>query len=38
MIPVSFFDKIPNMVEKAVNIVKGRKKAEGPEIKGGTKE
>jgi hypothetical protein len=24
----SFFGKVPNMVEKAVNIVKGKKKAE----------
>jgi len=34
----AFFGKIPDRVEKAVNIVKGRKKTEGPDIKGGTKE
>jgi len=34
----AFFGKIPDMVEKAVNIVKGKKKPEGPEIKDGTKE
>ena len=38
MIPVSYFGKIPDRVEKVVNIVKGNKKTEGPEIKDGTKE
>lgn len=28
----AFFGKIPDRVEKAVNIVKGNKKTEGPEI------
>jgi uncharacterized spore protein YtfJ len=27
----SFFGKIPDMLEKAVNIVRGKKKGEGPE-------
>jgi len=34
----AFFGKIPDRVEKAVNIVKGNKKTEGPEIKSGTEE
>ena len=33
----AFFGKVPDRVEEAVNIVKGRKKTEGPEIKGGIK-
>jgi hypothetical protein len=30
MISASFFGKIPDRVEKAVHIVKGKKKTEGP--------
>jgi hypothetical protein len=38
MIPVSYFGKISDRVEKVVNIVKGKEKTEGPEIKHGIKE
>ena len=34
----AFFGKIPDRVEKVVNIANGKKKTEWPDIKGGTKE
>jgi hypothetical protein len=33
----ALFSEIPDRVERAVNIVKGKKKTEWPEVKGGTK-